>query len=63
MNSHSEIIEMAHFLRIMLLLNYRDDSGPEILNVWISMVIAECRLLVFILRSVVFVAGFHSGGE
>lgn len=59
MNSHSEIIEMAHFLRIMLLLNYR----AEILNIGISVVIAVCRLLVFILRSVVFVAGFHSGGE
>lgn len=63
MNSHSEIIEMAHFLRIMLLFNYRAESGPEILNVWISMVIAVRGLLVFILSSVVFVAGFHSGGD
>ena len=63
MNSHSEIIEVAHFLRIMLLLNYRAESGPEILNVWISMVIAVCMLLMFVLRSVVFMAGFQSGGE
>lgn len=57
MNNHSEIIEMAHFLRIMLLLNYRAESGPKILNV------AERGLLAFILRSVVFMAGFHSGGK
>lgn len=57
MNNHSEIIEMAHFLRIMLLLNYRAESGPKILNV------AVCGLPAFILRPVVFMAGFHSGGK
>lgn len=44
MNSHSAVIDMAHFLRSVL-LNYGAELGPEILIFWISLGVKIDRLL------------------